>query len=104
MSLILVFRNEQEEAGPLRESATYHVRVLIGDGGPRSKVLVEQHINHQRSDGWLALVQKFLTSQQPPPPPTPALVVPPLHPETDDPQNQAEIRYWDGTCWVTVAP
>ena len=61
MALILVFHNDQQDGKPLRDNASYDVRVLVGDGGPRSKVIATGRVEgHSRSDGWKALVLQYL--------------------------------------------
>ena len=63
MSLILVFHNDQEP-GSLKEDASYNVRVLVGDGGPQSRTIASGRVeHHQRSDGWIPLVRRFLDEQ-----------------------------------------
>jgi len=61
MSLILVFRNISN----LQECSDYDVQVLVGDGGPLSNIIsTGKVINHNRSNGWQALVQAYLDSHQ----------------------------------------
>lgn len=58
MSLIITLRN----ISSLAEVSDYEYKVLVGDGSPeRSKVLETGTVrDHQRSEGWEALVKKFL--------------------------------------------
>jgi len=57
MSLILVFQNISN----LQERSDYDVQVLVGDGGPNSAIISKgMVINHARSKGWKALVQRYL--------------------------------------------
>lgn len=57
MSLILTFRN----ISGLAPVSDYHVRVLVGDGGPQSQVLLDTYVTeHERALGWPALVQRLL--------------------------------------------
>lgn len=57
MSLIIVLRNTTD----LKPVSNYEYKVLIGDGGPNSKVLeTGKVLKHHRKDGWEALIEKFL--------------------------------------------
>lgn len=61
MSLILVFHNVQTEPGPLQDDASYTVEVLVGDGGPSSRVISSGRVeHHSRAAGWEALVRRYL--------------------------------------------
>lgn len=58
MALILVFVNRSSLA-PISD---YDVEVLVGDGtAERSRTIARGQVqNHTRTDGWEALVQRFL--------------------------------------------
>ena len=62
MALILAFVNTSH----LADISDYTVEVLIGDGTKtRSQTLAVGHVQgHRRSDGWMALVQKFLDERR----------------------------------------
>lgn len=61
MALILVFVNQSN----LAEVSDYNVKVLVGDGSPRSKVIdAGKVLGHKRSEGYEALVQKWLDSKK----------------------------------------
>ena len=61
MALIIIFHNQQKVVGPLLEDADYRVTVLVGDGGPNSRLIAEGRVeHHQRSLGWKALVKRDL--------------------------------------------
>lgn len=61
MSLIVVLQNISD----LAPTSDYRYQVLVGDGGPRSKVLEVGLVKgHSRADGWQALVQRFLTARE----------------------------------------
>lgn len=65
MALILVFHNDQTDPGPLRENANYNIEVFVGDGGVNSLSIAKGRIeHHNRSDGWEALVQRFLNERK----------------------------------------
>jgi hypothetical protein len=61
MALILVFHNDAT-ASIDSGLGHYNVEVLVGDGTREgSRTIAQGRVeNHTRSDGWEALVQKFL--------------------------------------------
>jgi hypothetical protein len=57
MSLIVVLRNTSD----LAPFSDYEYKVLVGDGGPDSKVLETGVVRgHYRDDGWEELMKKFM--------------------------------------------
>ena len=61
MSLIITLQNVSELA-PISD---YYYQVLVGDGGPRSRVLESGMVkSHHRSNGWEALVRLWLHSRE----------------------------------------
>ena len=62
MALIVVLVNKSN-LGPISD---YAYEVLVGDGTPeRSKTLKRGTVTgHQRSDGWLELLAKLVTTEQ----------------------------------------
>jgi hypothetical protein len=66
MALILVFHNDQKTLGPIRKDASYNIEVFVGNGGRDSLSIAKGRVeHHQRSDGWEALVQRFLDERKP---------------------------------------
>lgn len=60
MALILALVNKSK----LAPVSDYRYQVLVGDGGPDSKVIATGVIKaHTRSDGWKALIQRVLDEQ-----------------------------------------
>jgi len=57
MSLIITIRNISN----LAPQSDYEYTVLIGDGGPRSRIIAGGLVTgHERSDGWEKLAQKVI--------------------------------------------
>ena len=62
MSLIIVLQNVSD----LAPVSDYRYRVLVGDGGPRSRVLETGTVtNHIRAEGWDALLRQLLLQRKP---------------------------------------
>lgn len=59
MALILVFHNDSTGG---EEDANYNVRVMVGDGTElRTRDIAGGRVeDHNRGDGWEALVRRFL--------------------------------------------
>lgn len=57
MSLIVIAQNISN----LASESDYTYQVLVGDGGPRSRILATGTVKkHRRSDGWKALIRRIL--------------------------------------------
>lgn len=63
MALIIVFH--RQPPGP-DDAANYNVEVLIGDGTNSGSRTIERGTvdKHNRDDGWVALVQKYLNERK----------------------------------------